>query len=451
MGYELRKGGEEFPVHVIAADGSPDLALTIYASKADRLHSSATAKTYTRRLIAFATWAAEDPVALRQGWSLSGHPDAVRSLISRFLSVELKCTVALSSDKLGFETRRVECKWRGSKGDVTHLLAALRSYFELLIAEGLYVFSNPMVGTFSSELIRQQKKSVLDAFATRYGRNPMPKASGVDEFRWKRLSDSYFRQNGSAWEPIILDDPSLQQDVLDAGIKYGWSRGETSVARIMFDSGCRIHEACSPRVCDWAAGDFGSTLLSLNKGSLGARSKVLHLSDKTVKLLRAYLTEDHPLSTQSVFELAAKNPEALEVPLFVTRLGTQLSPDWYRRNAWTPALSSVGIRLRPHQVRHWFVTTAMALINELSVSEEQRETERNKLRLLMGWRTNMIPVYAHAINRKSLPQLAARIHKRVETKQKSANRAIKRAGTVSGQPLTESLVDQMLTDLVGVS
>lgn len=451
LSYELRKGGDKFPMHVIGADGSPDLALTIYASKADLRHSSATAKTYTRHLIAFAAWAASDPVALRQEWSLSGHPDAVRSLICRFLSVELKCTVALSNDKLGFETRRVECKWRGSKGDVTHLLAALRSYFELIIVEGLYAFDNPMVGTFSSELITQQKKHALSAFSARYGRNPMPKESGVDDYRWKRMSDSYFRQNGSAWEPIILDDPSLQQNVLDAGVEYGWSKGEICVARIMFDTGCRINEACSLRVCDWAASDFGSTIFSLNKGSLGERSKVLHLPDKTVKILRAHLTEDHPLSVGPVFDLAAKNSEALKVPLFVTRLGTQLSPDWYRRNSWTPALHNAGIRLRPHQVRHWFVTTAMALIDELSVSEEQRQTERNKLRLLMGWRTNMIPTYSHAINRKALPQLAARIHERVEIRQKSANLSVERSGTVCGEAGATSPIARMLTDLVGVS
>ena len=282
MSFELRRGGDTFQWHVIGADGLPDIALTVYASKAGDRHSAATTKTYIRHLLTFASWAINDHVSARQGWALNGEPDAVRALVCRFLSIELKGVVTLTTDKHGYEIRRVECKLRNKRGDISHLLSALRSYYEVLLQEGQYFGQNPMIGTFSSELIAREKKRSLERFAASHGRNPMPAASGVDDFRWKRPSDSYFRFNASGWEPDVLDDPLLQQEVLNAGTRNGWSRRDTCIARIMFDTGCRVSEACSVRLIDWHSSDFGRTLLCINKGSRGDRTKTLYLSDKTV-------------------------------------------------------------------------------------------------------------------------------------------------------------------------
>lgn len=447
MTFELRRGGANFPWHVIDAQGSPHLTLTLYACKAFDRHSSKTASTYIRHVIAFATWAASDAAALRQGWSLHGAPDAVRALVSRFLSTEVQSIVSLATNKLGLEVQRVVCKWQGGKGHISHVLAALRSYYSVLISEGRYQFQNPMIGSNASEIIARDRLRSLEAFKAKHGRSPMPSDSGVDAYVRSRPSDSYFRLADSTWIPTVLDDPELISAVLSAGERYGWSLRDTCVARILFDTGCRIHEACSLNVADWARYDFGQKILSVNKGSRGAPSKALYLSDTTVKMLRSYLLQEHPQRTVSEVPITLRPRKDLDFALFVTRVGTQLSPDLYRRNSWNPALAMAGLRVRPHQIRHWYVTGALRLIDQTATTEDQRANERAKLRLLMGWKSDMLPVYDQAVNHNSLPELAAKIHQNIDARHSEATQA--RRISQATASVAPSNVDRMLDDLLG--
>ncbi len=66
-----------------------------------------------------------------------------------------------------------------------------------------------------------------------------------------RLSASYFRLKGNQWLPEILDEPALMNRVMSAGEQWGWTLRETGLVRILFDTGCRVHEACQLSVADW--------------------------------------------------------------------------------------------------------------------------------------------------------------------------------------------------------
>ncbi len=108
---------------------------------------------------------------------------------------------------------------------------------------GRYPYRNPMEGDSARELIDQQRRRTLAAFADTYGRVPMPQESGVDNVRSKWLSAAYFRLRGDLWLPEIIEAPSLMNTMLLAGEAWGWSLREIGWARVLPDSGCRFHEA----------------------------------------------------------------------------------------------------------------------------------------------------------------------------------------------------------------
>ena len=359
MLFRLIKGAPPYQVHVIDPLGLPDPTLTLYANWALVRHSERTARAYMRELLAFMDWAYQDPVVARQGWTLFGEPTQARALIEHFLSSQLRYIVSLRPDKHGFDTKRLEPKW-GVTRDAAHLLSALRSLYRVLRDKGRYPYPNPMDGDDALELIAAERKRANNAFVAANGRLPMPTASGVDPPQQRLPVASYFRL-GRKWEPKALDDPMLRSAVLQAGASWGWSLRETCIAKIMFDTGCRIHEGCGLTVGDWQHSKLGRELTCINKGSRGQRSKTLYLQNDTVKALHAYVEEERlAISGARLIDLRDLAPEtAFETPLFLTNRHSSISPDYFRSAFWTPALLKAGLRVRPHQVRHWFVTMAL--------------------------------------------------------------------------------------------
>jgi len=446
--YRLTKGSQTFPWHVVDERGMPHDLFTLFACEAASYHSPNTARAYTRAVVYFASWASIDPIVARQGWDILGVPDGVRRVVSHFLTTKLKCVVVLQRNKLGFETRRVEANW-DVKRSIPHLLAALKSFYNILHSNGKYGDVNPMEGDGAAAIIATEKRSTIRGFAEKHGRNPMPSVSGIDQVRCERLSAAYFRLRDGEWMPTYLDDPTLFNEVLTAGEIWGWQLRETSVCRTLFDSGCRIHEACALTVADWQKSDFGKSVEAINKGSYGLRGKTLYLTDRTVKVLRRYFDGERRAAdgeNRGVAEFSLLPAEVTrEIPLFLTSRGTALTPDHFRRNYWTPALAASGIRIRPHQVRHWFVTTALKEIEARSRSPEELQTERAALRQLMAWKSDMLPIYDQAIRKNSLPTLAARIHAQIEVQQ-SAPRVVTPPTTVKANLDTELslMLDAML-------
>jgi len=68
----------------------------------------------------------------------------------------------------------------------------------------------------------------------------IPEVSGVIHPRKQRLSDSYFKLVGETWIPQVIDDPEFPARVLSGGQSVGWHLQEQCIARILFESGCRV-------------------------------------------------------------------------------------------------------------------------------------------------------------------------------------------------------------------
>jgi integrase len=253
-------------------------------------HASKTAQSYLGDVVNFASWAKTNPVAIRQSWHLLGTPNEIRSLISFFLAVEMKCVVVLGKDKLGFETKRIEPTWETSRR-LERLFAALRSFYNVLRSKGLYIYENPMEGQGARDLIADERRRVESEFFQANGRHSMNPESGVDPIRLERMSAAYFRLRGDKWTPFIIDDPLLFNIILSAGEKWGWTLREIGIVRLLFDTGCRIHEACNLTMGDWSHSGFQKELMAISKGSHGRRVKRLFITDRTVKVLQQYVDE----------------------------------------------------------------------------------------------------------------------------------------------------------------
>ncbi|WP_136253676.1 site-specific integrase [Onishia niordana] len=446
--YRVLRTEGDYPFHVVDRDGLPHPELTLYACLSVRYHSSLTARAYTREVVSLASWSADHPVVLRQGWQLLGPPKQVRTLLNFFLTSEMKCIVSLGLDRCGFETRRIEPTWQTGRR-LERLLAALRSFYTVLNEHGRYHYENPMDADDARRYIEEERHRKLQEFVDCHGRLPMPADSGVDGIREMRLSYNYFRLKGDQWLPEILDEPALMGKVMSAGEKWGWTLREICLSRILFETGCRIHEACQLSVSDWVHSGFMREILSISKGSHGRRVKSLFISDRTVKILRQYVDEQRArlnIQGYGLSELAELPVETLRhLPLFLTRRGTSLSPDHFRRNYWGPALNAAGLQLRCHQVRHWFVTQALNEIHQRAGSAEELQTLRSSLFELMAWKSDMLPVYDQAMRRHDLPELAHRIHAHIEREQQH-NRALRSHLAPRPEMVTESqrMLEEML-------
>ncbi len=411
---QIRTGSELFPIHVMDQDGLPHVELTAYACRSSGHHSPRTARAYTSAVVAFASRAESDPVVRRQGWRLLGPPGEARRLVSHILTTSMRCVLVIGRDRLGFETCSVKPTWQ-TNCSLERSLAALRSFYAVLRLHGFYPHANPMEADGARQAI--EAEACAEAFRRTHGRGRMPPESGVDaplSIVERRTSAAYFRLRGERWLPAVLDDLALMDEVLAAGERWGWSLRETALARVLFDAGPRVGEACALTLADWRPSDFLREVLACNKGSLGRRTKRLILTDRTVKVLRRYVDEERsrldPRGRRLADFLRADAPELTGVPLFLTAAGTALNPDHFRRDFWTPALQAAGIKLRCHQVRHWYVTQALSALAAGARSEAQLARDRQAFRELMAWRSDMLPVYDQAIRRHDLPRTAARIH-----------------------------------------
>ncbi|MGC3875015.1 tyrosine-type recombinase/integrase [Halomonas sp. GXIMD04776] len=446
--YRVLRAEGDFPFHVVDREGLPHPELTLYACMSVRHHASLTARAYTREVVSFASWATDHPVVIRQGWQLLGPPAQVRALLAFFLASEMKCIVALGRDRGGFETRRIEPTWQTGRR-LERLLAALRSFYTVLHEHGHYHHGNPMDADGARRYIEEERRRQLRAFVDAHGRMPMPADSGVDGVREMRLSASYFRLKGNQWLPEILDEPALMNRVMSAGEQWGWTLRETALVRILFDSGCRVHEACQLSVADWVQSGFMREMLAISKGSHGRRVKRLFITDRTAKVLRRYVDEQRARLDPRGYglsELAELPVEALHrIPLFLTRRGTSMNPDHFRRDYWAPALNAAGLQVRCHQVRHWFVTQALNDIHQRARSAEELQSLRGALRELMAWTSDMLPIYDQAIRRHNLPELAHHIHARIEREHRR-DRARRSQPDPRPESITESqqMLDEML-------
>jgi hypothetical protein len=185
-------------------------------------------------------------------------------------------------------------------------------------------------------------------------------------------------------------------------------------------------------------------LTAQNKGSFGARTKVLIISQPTAKLYRKYFDDEvegrraHDplrLSLAEASEIMNHDGQALaKTPLFLTHRGAPMSAKAFRECHWKPALRRAGLDADPHLARHWFVTNALRNIE--ATAEDAAELSRRKEELIqyMKWSTGdrTLKVYEHLRRDFRFSAQLAGIHKAMQGRERAFAR--KQVEPVSAEP-----------------
>jgi integrase len=419
----------EFPYQVVRPDGLPDVPLTLFAREQAQSLSASSVPLYLREIIALINWSGNDAFVRRNDWHIDGPPADVRNLLREYLTVAANCKLTMRADGLGIKATYV-AQAAGNTINIRTLLSALKRLFEMLISRGLYCHQNPLVHEEAVRLARGLREARLDDFRQTQGRLPMPAQSGVDPPCGIRLSENYFRCVERQWQPRTIDDRDLPDIVCAAGKSYGWGLRELCIARMLFESGGRISEICSLTAADWARSRFGPSFDAQNKGSHGGRTKLLLVSQPTVKLLHKYFDGDADRRACDPAKLTVKDLVTLldhdssklrEVALFLTRRGTMLRARLFREHYWTPALRAAGLDIDPHQGRHWFVTNALRNIEASATSEADLRRRKEEFMDYMAWKTRdrTLAAYEHVQRREAFLETLTSIHKEMRRRSKS--------------------------------
>jgi integrase len=418
----------EFPYQVVRSDGLPDVPLTLFAREQLQSLSASSVPLYLREIVAFLNWSKSDPVVQRYQWRIDGSPTEVRNMLREYLTVAAKCKLTSRADGLGVKATYV-VQAAGNTINIRTLLAALKRLFEMLIARGMYHHANPLLHEDTVRLASGLRKARRDAFRKAEGRLPMPAASGVDPPSGIRLSENYFRCVERQWWPRTIDDHDLPSLVYVAGKNSRWSLRELCIARMLFESGARISEICSLTAADWARSRFGASFDAPNKGSHGGRTKLLLVSQPTVKLLHKYFDGESDrracdgkrLTMKDLLTLVDQTSAGLrDISLFLTRRGTVLSARLFREHYWKPALRAAGLDVDPHQGRHWFVTNALRNIEASATSDTDLRRKKEELIQYMAWKTGerTLAAYEHVQRREQFLDTLTAIHHKMARRSK---------------------------------
>jgi site-specific recombinase XerD len=313
--------------------------------------------------------------------------------------------------------------------NVQILLAALKRFYESVIASGTYRDSNPLVQADASRLATEIRRQYRQAVIEFEGRPPMPAASGVDPPVRFRLSANYFRLLQKRWIPRTIDDPDFPNAVYRAGKQHGWGLRELCIVRTLFEAGPRISEVLSLTALDWAHSDFTNRFTAINKGSRGVRTKQLMVSMATAKLYRRYFDDEREgrrahdpegLTLAALGRISAAQPERLAtIPLFLTARGTPMTTKLFRDYQWSPAIRSAGMDADPHLTRHWFVTNALRHIEREAKDDAEMNRKKQELIEYMKWRTGerTLQVYEHLQREERFLEKLIVIHRQMNKRE----------------------------------
>ncbi len=260
-------------------------------------------------------------------------------------------------------------------------LTALRRFYFYAKLKGWYTDINPM--EWSSRLMQGHEF-----------KPQMPPRSGLTLPADKkgRVPDTYFCIVADDWQPHIIDDPALRQRLLP----FFFQKRDYVIARILFDSGARISEVLGLTFGDWRKKGQGTKAWTKNKGSYGERVKEIWWSDDTAQLLRNYIRQERRHCDPTGRDLNDLPDSAL---LFITDEGDPYSYIAFYFN-WQKACQKAKVKVTPHQIRHWFVTMALHVIDKEASGENERQALRQSLIEYMSWRSpQTIEAYDHHLRR----------------------------------------------------
>jgi site-specific recombinase XerD len=272
-------------------------------------------------------------------------------------------------------------------------LAALKRFYGFAVGEGWYRHDDPLLPRLSFLLTRIQREALHSLEAP-------PRA----------VSGTYFRLRGAQWEPHPMRDADLPLRLRAAARAIHLSLRDQIIIRLAYEAGPRLSEIVGLTIGGWRISRCKDEADTFNKGSRGVQTKTLGFSKETSRLLHAYVNGDRrrldPLG-RTLGQLDDSDP------LFLSQRRKPYSraafmPHWYRLRR------AAGLRLRVHDLRHWHVTQAMALIYEQAHDEGELALGKERLRRYMGWRSEeTLAVYEHVtLAREHLARVLRRLHAR---------------------------------------
>jgi hypothetical protein len=117
-----------------------------------------------------------------------------------------------------------------------------------------------------------------------------------------------------------------------------------------------------------------------------------------------------------------------DVPIFLTEWGTPLTYEtWYYH--WNKAMQISQLKLNPHKARHWFVTTRLREIYNISKTEAEIQQRKNELIKYMKWKNqDTIKVYEHYFDEEKHREAHDHMLENMEHREQeyNANRKTKR-------------------------
>ena len=436
-----RSGPGCHPVLVFDRRNELHLPLTIFAGEAVKRSSSGTARLYLNALIPFFDWIEIDQSNGRDHRSWNDPPEAIRQRVGDYLVERLKCKT--KEHHAGFQTVSLT---DGTRTTIRVFLSALKLFYRIMRTQDRYKHANPLVDRLSPILAEVECRTAGNGLPPR-----IPETSGVVPPRKRRLSDSYFKLVGESWTPQIIDDPEFPARILRGGCDVGWRLQEQCITRILFESGCRVSEAVGLTLRDWAARGMLQEAQAFSKVSHGRRVKFIRFSAATAKLLRRCFDTDRRQLNPDCYRLdvnlhGTRDPGANlpDVPLFLTRRGTQLTAKTFREGCWNPACRAAGIEADVHQARHWYVTQAMRSIYETSASQTDIDRRLRELIEYMGWKSGWetLQAYQHYFDPQRHSEIQDRLHQRLdaalknELARRSDGRSMPAAPTAASQAST---------------
>jgi integrase len=409
-----RKGAvHQHPILVFDLDHCLHFPLTIFATEAVKRSSNGTARTYLNALLPFFSWLETDEWQKRSCRRWDDAPEQIRLAVRDYLIARLKCK--LKEHHTGFQMVSLTA---GTRSTVRVFLSAFKLYYRVMRAQGLYRYDNPLVDRLSTTLAE-----IEECFTEDNSGPSMPQISGVIAPRKKqRLSDSYFKLVGEVWIPQVIDDPQLPVRILAGGERIGWRLREQCIVRILFESGGRVSEVVGQTLGDWVARGMLQETQAFSKGSHGKRVKFLRFSAATAKLLRRYCeTERRGLDLHHYalndYLQAARNEklDLYQMPLFLSRHRTPLTPKTFRDCYWNPACQVAGIEADVHQARHWYVTQIVRGIYETTRSEAEVQRRLRELIEYMGWKSGWetLEAYQHYFDPQRHAEIQDQLHQRL--------------------------------------
>lgn len=367
---------------LVFKDNQPFLPLTDYYQDCLGRIDKSSATSYLKCLLPFFKWLEEESnyQGNRVQWNES--EGKIRVAVEDYLQYEMSCKVR---DKDSFRFVNLTNK---SPTTISRFLSALKSFYKSMIRLKYYPHHNPLID--GQAILHSYKEEVR---GVREDKPRMPSVAGTeDPVIHRRLTDSYFKIINEEWQPKIIDDMNLPYQVYQAGKKVNWSQREMIIARMLFETGARTSEIIELTVGDYRQRRSHQEVSTFNKGSHGRKIKFLRFSKDTVKRLFHYIDTERKSYDENHFGFEQLPDDA---PIFLSANGTAFTYHaWYYH--WNRAMKVNELSFNPHKARHWFVTSRLREIHNISINDAEIQQRKNELIKYMKWKNpDTMNIYEH--------------------------------------------------------